>query len=77
MPTVGLYVQNSKPIFKLCSFQKRKQINDEIVLFLEKTIIKFKVLSDDEIMDLIRKYRINNLNEVLNKYKFTFKFNKL
>ena len=54
-----------------------KKIIDEIVLFLEKTIIKFKVLSDDEIMDLIRTYRINNLNKVLNKYKFTFKFNEL
>ena len=43
------------------------KIIDEIVSFLNKTIIQFKVLTDEEINNLISKERIKNLKPLLKK----------
>jgi superfamily II DNA or RNA helicase len=44
------------------------KIIDKIVLFLEQTSIKFKVLTDDEINNLIYIERIKKLKDLLKKY---------
>jgi superfamily II DNA or RNA helicase len=50
-----------------CEFYQNKII-DEIIPFLEKTPIKFIVLTDEEINNLIRQERIRKLKEILKKY---------
>ena len=50
-----------------CEFYQNKIIN-EIIPFLEKTPIKFKVLTQEEINNLIRQERIRKLKEILKKY---------
>ena len=44
----------------------KNEIIDEIELFLSKTIIKFKVLSEEEINNLINKERYRKLNDLFN-----------
>jgi superfamily II DNA or RNA helicase len=50
-----------------CEFYQNKII-DEIIPFLKKTPIKFKVLTQEEINNLIRQERIKKLKEILKKY---------
>jgi superfamily II DNA or RNA helicase len=50
-----------------CEFYQNKII-DEIIPFLKKTSIKFKVLTQEEINFLIRQERIKKLKEILKKY---------
>ena len=50
-----------------CEFYQNKII-DEIIPFLKKTSIKFKVLTQEEINNLIRQERIKKLKEILKKY---------
>jgi superfamily II DNA or RNA helicase len=50
-----------------CEFYQNKII-DEIIPFLKKTPIKFIVLTDEEINNLIRQERIIKLKEILKKY---------
>ena len=50
-----------------CEFYQTKIIG-EIIPFLEKTPIKFKVLTQEEINNLIRQERIRKLKEILKKY---------
>ena len=50
-----------------CEFYQNKII-DEIVPFLKKTPIKFKVLTEEEINNLIRQERIKKLKEILKKF---------
>ena len=46
----------------------QNNIIDEIVPFLSTTLIKFKVLTEDEINNLIRQERIRKLKELLKKF---------
>ena len=47
----------------------KNEIIDLIEPFLNKTIIKFKVLTNDEINELTITYRINKIKHILAKYK--------
>ena len=47
----------------------KNEIIDLIEPFLNKTIIKFKVLTNDEINELTTTYRINKIKHILAKYK--------
>jgi superfamily II DNA or RNA helicase len=53
----------------------KNDIIDLIVPFLDKTIITFKVLNENEINDLIRTYRIDKIKHILVKIKIN-KFSK-
>lgn len=58
-----------------CEFYQNKII-DEIIPFLEKTPIKFIVLTDEEINNLIRQERIRKLKEILKKYFHNRKYKR-